>query len=686
MSSATPKATQYPALFEPFKLKELVLKNRIMSSAHEPAYAVNGRPELDYQRYHEEKAKGGVALTIFGGSANIAADSHPTFGQLYIGDDGIIPYFQEFSQRIHRHGTAIFCQLTHMGRRTTWNAGPWLVPVSPSPIREHAHRSFPKEIERSDISRIVSNFADAAWRCDEGGLDGCELLSYGHLIGQFLSPLVNRRTDSYGGTLENRARFGLEVLEAVREKTKDSFVVGLRMSVDERVEGGYGEEEGIRLAELFANSGLVDYLTINVGQISTYAGSAASVPGMSYANALYLEAAGRVRRAVSVPVFHAGKIADLSTAEFAIKAGHLDMVGMVRAHLADPYIVAKLQRGDEDRIRPCVGAGYCIDRIYQGHRGLCIHNPATGRELSMPHVITRSEQPNRKIVVVGGGPAGLEAARVCAERGHRVTLFEAASELGGQVCIAARAPWRNNLIGVVQWRVGEIDHLGVDVRMNTYAQASDILAESPDVVLIATGGVPNTAHVAGGELAVSTWDVLSGNAPVGEEVLVYDNHGQHQGASAAEYLASRGATVELLTPDRAAMQELGNSNFAVHLRNLYEAGVTFTPDHRLSEISASDNRLVARLVNEYTAQSRERVVDQVVIEHGTLPVDDLYFELQAQSKNLGEVDVDAIAAGQPAIVEHNAAAEFILVRVGDAVASRNIHAAIFDSLRLCKDL
>jgi NADPH-dependent 2,4-dienoyl-CoA reductase/sulfur reductase-like enzyme len=440
------------------------------------------------------------------------------------------------------------------------------------------------------------------------------------------------------------------------------------------------------LAAMFANSGLVDYLTINVGQISTYAGSAASVPGMAYPSAVYLETAGRVRRAVTVPVFHACKIADLPTAEFAIKSGHLDMVGMVRAHLADPYIVAKLQRGEEERIRPCVGAGYCIDRIYQGHRGLCIHNPATGRELTMPHVIARSAHPDKKIVVVGAGPAGLEAARVCAERGHRVTLFEAASELGGQVCVAARASWRKNLIGVVDWRVSEITHLSVDVRQNTYAEVGDILSESPDVVIIATGGVPNTGHVPGGELAISTWDVLSGNVPVGEEVLVYDNHGQHQAASAAEYLAARGANVELLTPDRAVMHELGNSNFAVHLRNLYEAGVSFTPDHRLSEVSASDNRLVAHLTNEYTDRSSERVVDQVVIEHGTLPMDELYFDLQSDSTNLGEFDIDAVAAGLPALVERNPQGRFALLRVGDAVASRNIHAAIFDSLRLCKDL
>ena len=676
----------YKALFEPFVLKHLTLKNRIMSTAHEPAYAAAGRPARDYQLYHEEKAKGGVALTIFGGSANIARDSYPTFGQLFVGDDGIVPYFREFSERIHRHDTALMCQITHMGRRTTWNAGPWLVPVAPSPLREHAHRSFPKEMESADIRRIGEAFADAAWRCREGGLDGCELLAYGHLIGQFLSPLVNRRTDHYGGSMENRTRFGLEVLERVRERVGDQFVVGLRLSADERIEGGYDEEEGIAIASRFAGSGLIDYLTVNVGQISTYAGSAASVPGMAHPNAPYLEVAGRVRRAVTVPVFHACRIADLATAEHAIKAGHVDMVGMVRAHIADPHLVTKLMRGDEARIRPCVGAGYCIDRIYQGHRGLCIHNPAIGREEFMPHVIERAPGPQRRVVVVGAGPAGLEAARVSAERGHDVTVLEAAAEPGGQVNIAARLPWRRDLKGVVDWRVSEIEHLGVSLRLNTYAEAADVRALDPDVVLIATGGLPNVELVLGSEHVSSTWDVLTGQVRTDGAVLLFDDHGQHQGTSSAEFLSRHASQVELVTPDRSVMHELGNSNFAVHLENLYRAGVVLTPDHRLTEVSPSGNRLMAVLRNEYTGALVERLVDHVVVEHGTLPMDALYTTLKTDSLNLGEVDVETLAEGRTIMPERNPDGHWWLLRVGDAVASRNIHAAIYDALRACKDL
>ena len=547
------RMTSYRALFQPFTLNQLTLKNRILSTAHEPAYAVNGRPELDYQLYHEEKAKGGVALTIFGGSANIARDSHPTFGQLFVGDDGIIPYFREFAERIHRHDTAIMCQITHMGRRTTWNSGPWLVPVAPSALREHAHRSFPKAMESADIHRIVEAFGDAAWRCREGGLDGCELLSYGHLIGQFLSPLVNRRTDEYGGSIENRARFGLEVLERVRERVGERFVVGLRLSVDEKIDGGYAEDEGIEIASVFARSGLVDYLTVNVGQISSYAGSAASVPGMAFPSAPFLDTARRVRQAVGIPVFHACRIADFATPDHAIRNGLLDMVGMMRAHIADPYMVQKLRDGDEARIRPCVGAGYCIDRIYQGARGLCIHNPAAGREETMPHVIEPSPEPGLRVVVVGAGPGGLEAARVSAERGHKVVVLEAANEPGGQINVAIRVPWRKDLKGVIDWRVSELEHLGVELRLNTYADATDIETLHPDIVVIATGGLPNIEWVHGNEHVVSTWDVLSANVPVGKEVLLFDDHGQHQGASSAEFLTTQGAKVELVTPDRAVM-------------------------------------------------------------------------------------------------------------------------------------
>ena len=676
----------YPALFQPLQLGSLTLKNRIMSTAHAPAYAEDGKPKERYQAYHEEKAKGGLALTMFGGSSNVSIDSPPSFGQIHVGDDAIVPYFRRFAERIHRHDCAIMIQLTHMGRRTHWAGGDWLPTLAPSRVREPAHRSFPKEIERGDMRRIVKDFADAASRCRAGGLDGCEIAALGQLLGQFWSPAVNRRSDEYGGSVENRSRFSLEVLEAIRERVGPDFVVGLRMTMDEEEEGMLGEQEATEIARIHARSGLLDYLNVTSGNSYTHNGLAGTVPGMSYPLGPHLDLAKRARENVGLPVFHACRVADLATADRAVREGCLDMVGMTRAHIADPYLVSKLSNGEEERIRPCVGAGYCIDRIYVGGGAICIHNAATGREQNVPQVIEPSGEPAKRVVIAGAGPAGLEAARVCASRGHSVVLFEAAAEVGGQVLLASRAGWRRDLVGITRWLGEEVERLGVDLRLNHYAEESDILDESPDAVIIATGGVPDTECVGGAEHVVSVWDILSGQVQPGSDVLVFDDNGNHPGASCAEYLADQGAKVELVTPDRSVAQELGSTNFSIHLRNLYRQGVRMTPDMRVTEVKPSGNRLEAILINEYSDGEESRIVDQVIVEHGTIPVDELFFGLRLQSRNDGELDLDAFVRASPQRIGVSIDGRFQLFRIGDAVASRDIHAAIYDALRLCSVL
>ncbi len=671
-------------LLDPFTLKGLTLRNRIMSTAHAPAYVEDGWPRERYQRYHEEKAKGGIALTIFGGSSNVAPDSPSVFGQIDIGDDGIIPVLRSFAERIHRHGAALMCQLTHMGRRTTWNAGDWLPTIAPSRVREPAHRSFPKEMDRDDIDRVVRAFGAAARRCREGGLDGCEVLAHGHLVDQFWTPLVNRRTDGYGGSLENRMRFSLEVLEEIRRQVGDDFIVGIRMAATERAPGGLGPEDCLEIARRLEASGLVDYLNLNSGHIETDLALANMMPGMVYPLAPFLDHLALIRREVGLPIFHACRVNDAATARHAIREGILDMVGMTRAHMADPHIAAKIREGREDRIRPCVGAGYCIDRIYEGGEALCLHNPATGREATMPHVVAPSDGPRKTVVVVGGGPAGLEAARVSAARGHRVVLFEATGRLGGQVVLAARAPWRGDLIGIVQWLEAEIGHLGVEVRTGVLAEPADVLGERPDIVVVATGGVPDTECVEGGELCASVWDILGGTVPVADRVLLFDDNGQHQGPSCAEFMAEAGASVEIVTPDRMVAAEMGAINYPIYLTRLHRHGVRMTPDTRLLSVRRSGNGLTAVLRNEYSGETAERVVDQVVVEHGTLPADGLFRELAPGSLNRGALDYDRLLRNEP---QETSPVEdgYYLFRVGDAVASRNIHAAIYDSLRLCKD-
>ncbi len=460
-------------LLTPFALKHLLLRNRVVSTSHEPAYAEDGLPKLRYQLYHEEKAKGGIGLTMIGGSANVAIDSPSAFGQLYVGDDTIVPYFRQLADRVHSHGAAVMTQLTHMGRRTGWDYDHWLPLVSASPLREPAHRAFPKEIEDADIRRIVRAFGAAARRCQDGNLDGIEISAYaGHLIDQFLSPRMNQRSDRYGGSFDNRMRFAMEVFEEVRGAVGADYVVGVRMSLDERAEGGLTQEDGVAFGQRLAESGLIDFISVVVGAATTDAEIAGQIQPLGTPLGGFLPMVGAFKEKVDLPILHAGRIADLPTARHALREGYVDLVGMVRAHLADPHIVRKLEAGEEDRIRPCVGASYCLNRIYVGMDALCLHNPATGREALIPHVAPPTEQA-KTIVVLGGGPAGLEAARACAERGHTVTLLEAAGRVGGQVQLAARANERQKeLLSIVNWLEAEAKRLGVTIRLNTYADAA----------------------------------------------------------------------------------------------------------------------------------------------------------------------------------------------------------------------
>ena len=673
-------------LLTPFRLKHLELKNRIISTSHEPAYSEESLPKLRYQLYHEEKAKGGIAMTMFGGSTLVAPDSPPAFGNLYAGTDEIVPYFQQLVERVHRYDAKLMCQITHLGRRTSPYVGHWLPTIAASCVREPAHRSFPKEMEVEDIDRVAKAYGAAARRCVDGNIDGVEIEMYGHLLDGFWSPLTNRRTDAYGGSLENRMKLSLQVLDQVRNQCGTDYIVGVRMVFDEDLAGGIDFDEGLKIARILTDTGKIDFINVIKGHVDTDEGLSHVIPNMGTPSGPHLEFTSAIRSEFNLPVMHAARIADVATARHAVASGCVDLVGMTRAHMADPHIVKKIAEGMEDQIRPCVGAGYCIDRIYEANEALCIHNPATGREETIPHIVIPARKP-RRVVVIGSGPAGLEAARVSAERGHDVTVFEAANEPGGQVLIAARVERRREIMGVIDWRYAQLQRLAVEMRFNTFAESTDVLQLKPDVVIIATGGYPNHSFLhAGEQYATSSWDILTGNVKMADEVIVYDDNGQHQGLSCVEFLVHNGANVEIVTPDRYVGQEIGGTNYPIYLKTFYENDVRMTANLRLLELSRQNGLLHGVFYNEFDKQTVEKCARQFVVEHGTLPNDDLYFELKPKSKNSGMTDIDQLIANIPQDKSVNPEGSFQLFRIGDVVASRNIHSAIYDALRLCKDL
>ncbi|WP_026619739.1 N-methyl-L-proline demethylase (plasmid) [Ensifer sp. WSM1721] len=673
-------------LLQPYQLKHLTLRNRIIVTAHEPAYPEDGMPKERYRAYHVERARGGVAMTMTAGSAAVSKDSPPVFNNLLVYKDEVVPWIRDLTDAVHEQGAAIMIQLTHLGRRTRWDKGDWLPVVAPSHHREAAHRAFPKKLEDWDIERIIKDFADAAERMKAGGMDGIELEAYGHLIDQFISPLTNELDSPYGGSLDNRMRFCLDVLKAIRARVGSDFLVGIRYTADECLPGGTVKEDGFEISKRLKESGLVDFLNVIRGHIDTDAGLTDVIPIQGMANSPHLDFAGEIRAATNFPTFHAAKIPDVATARHAISAGKVDMVGMTRAHMTDPHIVRKIIERREEDIRPCVGANYCLDRIYQGGAAYCIHNAATGRELTMPHTIAKADR-RRKVVIVGAGPAGLEAARVAGERGHEVVVFEAASDPGGQVRLTAQSPRRREMISIIDWRMSQCEKLGVTFNFNTWAEAETVQAENPDVVIIATGGLPHTDVLSrGNELVVSAWDIISGDVKPGTNVLIFDDAGDHAGLQAAEFLANAGAKVEIMTPDRSFAPEVMAMNLVPYMRSLQKLDATFTVTFRLDAVERHGNQLIAHVGSDYGGVAKQRIVDQVVINHGTIPLDELYFELKAASTNLGEISHDQLIADEPQSIVRNPDGRFQLFRIGDAVAARNTHAAIYDALRLLKDI
>ena len=564
---------RYPNLLSPFVLNKLTLRNRIVSTAHAEVYAEpGGLPGDRYIRYYEEKAKGGLGLAICGGSSPVSIDSPQGWWKsVNLSNDQIIEPLARLAGAMHQHGAKIMIQATHMGRRSAFHGEHWPHLMTPSGVREPVHRGNAKIIEIEEIQRIIKDFAAAARRVKAAGMDGIEIsAAHQHLIDQFWSPRTNFRTDDFGGSLQNRMRFGREVLSAVRAEVGADFAVGLRMCGDEFHHDGLDHETLKEIAHEMASTGLIDFLSVVGSGADTHNTLANCMPPMALPPEPFVHLAAGIKAVVNIPVMHAQSIRDAGQAERLLESGMIDLVGMTRAQIADPHMAMKIRDGREDEIKQCVGANYCIDRQYNGLDVLCVQNAATSREATMPHVIAKSAGPKRKVVVVGGGPAGLEAARVARLRGHDVVLFERESAVGGQVNLAAKAPQREQMAGIIRWFDMETTRLGVERRLGVDATEAMILAENPDIVVLATGGASHMGQVAGwgaaSGLSVSAWDILSGRVAPAQNVLVYDSMSTHAGAGVADFLATRGSRVEIATPDVKIADDVGGTTFPIFYR------------------------------------------------------------------------------------------------------------------------
>lgn len=672
-------------LLEPFTFNGLTIKNRVITTPHAPLgfNTREGLPTERYLAYLEEKAIGGFGMVMFGGSSYVAPDSVSFFESIYACNPSVVESYRELSERLHRHGAKAMVQISHLGRRADDRADPWLPTVAPSAIRERAHRAYPKVMEEFDFPRIIESYARAARYAKDGGLDGVEIAALsGHLPDSFFAPRANRRTDRYGGSVENRTRFIIEVVAAIRAEVGRDWRVGIRMPGEESSAEGLSVPECLEITGYLSATGHFDFFDVMYGSGFTHRELGQQIPSAGTPLGERLPLARAIRDAVKEPVFHAGRIADVATARYALREELVDLVGMTRASIADPHVVRKVEAGHEARIRPCVGASHCLS----GNQMLCIHNPATGRESYIPQLTTPA--PHRlRVVVVGGGPAGLEAARVSAERGHDVTLFEASSQVGGSVIPMTRSNRQSEKRSIVEWLSLEAKHAGAQILLNRYVDEQEVLALEPDVIIVATGGQPDLEVPDGGSgLVRSSVDVLSQAPPTDVHVVIYDGHGGEQALVVAEHLIEGDRnTVDIVTPDEALGHDIGHTILPGYKHRLLSAGVSVLADTELREVSGRPGELVVTLRNTMTDEVMHRRAGMVVVEQGTLALDDVYQALKPHSANGGAMDLEAFSRGLPQPAEAGATMPR-LYRIGDAVAHRGVHTAIFDARRLCMNL
>jgi mycofactocin system FadH/OYE family oxidoreductase 2 len=674
-------AGQYQYLFTPIRIGQTVIPNRIVFAAHLTNLAENNLPGSRLIAYYTERAKGGCGLII-----TEEQSVHPSdwaYQKLIHGfDPHVIPAYRRMTRAVHEHGTRMIAQINHNGMQASsiYSRRPVL---GPSPLPDPIHREMCKELEPEEITEIVRGFALVARHVREGGFDGAELQSsHSSLIRQFFSPYYNRRTDAYGGSLENRMRFVLEVIEAVRAEIGRDFTLGIRLCGDELIPAGLTLDDVREIARRLEATGQLDFINTSIGEFHNLymvEGSMHTPPGYQ----LFVSAG--IREVVKLPVFCTGRIKDPVQAERILREGLADMVDVVRGQICDPAFTRKAREGRTESIRLCISCNqYCIGRMGLNLSLGCIQTPATGNELLFPAInstndlIAQSRRSTRSfaslrmtqlghnrlptVLIVGGGPAGMQAAQVAAQRGFRVKLYERQRELGGQINLLVRVPNRVEFGDASRNLQREIHEAGVEVQLGVEVTAELVAREQPDAVIIATGSLPVLPPIPGADLphVATVWQAILGEkaAQPGEYVIVYDQIGFHQATGTAELLAERGCKVEFITPQFYAGGDLGITlDIELWYRRALAKGMQLTADYFLANLGPNS----ATIINNYTGQPRQ--LENVALAVMATPQavnDTLYHQLKGKVKQL--------------------------YRVGDCVAPRRVEHAILDGERAARAL